>query len=177
MTRADRETLIKIARQRERVAKTEAKERAARLLADFERQLDTRYSYDQNEIWEKAAEIAIGSVENANKEIAAECERMGIPSQFAPKLSLGWNDRGRNGSKQERLEMRRVAAREVEAIEQAARSAIERKSVETQERIMVGGLTSDHARLFLEAMPTVETLMPALTIERVKTLLIGGSKP
>lgn len=173
MTRADRETLIKIARQRERVAKSEAKERAARLLADFEQQMDRRYSYDENEVWEKATKAAEAAVKQAKEAIAQECERLGIPKQFAPGLSLGWYGRGRNAAKSERVEMRRVAQREVESIEKAARAAIERQSVDTQEKIMVGGLTTDAARVFLEAMPTAESLMPSLTLERVETLLIA----
>ena len=46
MTRTDRDTLIKIARQRERVAKSEAKERSAHLMADFETQMDRHYRLD-----------------------------------------------------------------------------------------------------------------------------------
>lgn len=173
MTRSDRETLIKIARQRERVAKSEARERAARLNADFEKQLDRRYHYDENEVWAQATKIADRTVAEANSQIAEECARLGIPAQFSPKLHLHWSNRGRNSVKEERLEMRRVAQREIDAIEKAARTAIERQSVETQEKIMVGGLTSDAARTFLEAMPTAESLMPTLTLERVETLLIA----
>ncbi|PRD40671.1 hypothetical protein C5748_25745 [Phyllobacterium phragmitis] len=172
MTRADRETLIKIARQRERVAKSAAKERAAILAADFEKQLDRRYSYDENEIWERATLVATKAVELAQKEVAYECERLGIPRQFAPMLSMGWHARGRNESKAERAEMRRVAMKQIEAVEKSARTAIERQSVETQEKIMVGGLTTDQARLFLESMPTPEALMPVLTLDRVEMLLI-----
>ena len=68
--------------------------------------------------------------------------------------------------------MRRVAQREIDVSEKSAKTAIERKSVETQEKIMIGGLTSEDARLFLESMPTAEALMPVLTIDRVATLLI-----
>lgn len=172
MTRADRETLVKIARQRERVAKTEAKERAARLMADFEKQLDRRYSYDENAIWQTATDIASKTVADANAQIAEECARLGIPKEFAPTLDLDWRERGRNSMKNERAEMRRVATREVDAIEKGARSMIERRSVETQEKIMIGGLTSEDARLFLESMPTAEALMPALTLDKVDALRI-----
>lgn len=172
MTRSDRETLIKIARQRERIAKSDAKERAARLRADFEKQLDRRYSYDENEIWEKATDIAQKAVSEANRAIAEECGRLGIPDQFAPRLSMGWHARGRNDTKQERTEMRRVAEREIDAIEKGARTAIERQSVATQEKIMIGGLTTDDARLFLDQMPSADSLMPALTVDRIEALLI-----
>lgn len=172
MNRADRETLIKIARQRERVAKSESKERSARLMADFEKQLDRRYSYDENEVWEKAVEIAERTVAEANKQIAAECKRLGIPDQFAPKLEMGWRMNGRNASRNERVEMRRVAQREIDALEKAAQTAIARQSVQTQERIMIGGLTTEDARKFLESMPSADALMPELTLDRVERLLI-----
>ncbi len=172
MTRADRETLIKIARQRERLAKSEAKERAAQLVADFEKQLDRRYHYDENDIWAKSHKIAEAAVEKAQTAVADECARLGIPAQFAPKLQLDWYMRGRNSVKEERAEMRRVAMKQVDALQKGAITAIERRSVETQEKIMVGGLSTDDARLFLEGMPTADSLMPPLTIDRVETLML-----
>ncbi|WAP69300.1 hypothetical protein [Jiella pelagia] len=173
MTRTDRETLIKIARQRERVAKSEAKERAAHLLSDFEAQMDRRYSYDENAVWEKATEAVNAVVADAKKAIAEECRRLGIPAEFAPGITAGWYGRGRNASKSERVEMRRIAQRQIDAAEKSARTAIERRSVEIQEQIMVSGLTSDDARSFLESMPSADTLMPALTVDGIKAL-IGG---
>lgn len=176
MTRSDRETLIKIARQRERLAKSEAKSRAAQLMADFEKQLDQRYHYDQNEVWSEAMRIAKEAVDSARTAIHGECEKMGIPAQFAPSIDLGWSGRGRNSLKEERVEMRRVATKQIEAIEKSARTSIERQSVSTQEQIMVGGLTTDQAKLFLDQMPTAETLMPALTLDSVDALLIEEKK-
>lgn len=172
MTRSDRETLIKIARQRERLAKTEAKERAAALVADFEKQLDRRYHFNENQVWESAAKTARQVVQDANDQIAAECARLGIPAQFAPKLSMGWSDRGRNDAKEERAEMRRVAMKTIDALEKSAKTAIERRSLETQEKIMVGGLTSSDAQTFLSSMPTAEALMPVITVASVETLLL-----
>ena len=175
MTRADRETLIKIARQRERVAKSDAKERAAHLLADFEAQMDRRYVFDENEVWQKAVEAADARVKEAESAIAAECERLGIPRDFAPSLKCAWYGRGRNAAKDQRAEMRRVASRQIDAAEKTARAAIERRSVEIQEKVMVGGLTTEDARTFLESMPSADTLMPTLTVDGVKALIGGAS--
>lgn len=175
MTRADRETLVKIARQRERVAKSAAKERAAFLIADFETQLDREFKFDDNEIWKDAVEVAGKVVKEAKSKIAAECARLGIPEQFAPSIDFHWYGQGRNAVRSERADMRRVAAKQVEAAEKAARTTIERQSLETQEKIMIGGLTTDDARRFLESMPTPETLMPALTVSSVRAL-IGGDR-
>ena len=55
MTKGERNDLAKLVRQNERLAKTAATQRSAELLADFERQLGTIYSFDDDEVW-KAAE-------------------------------------------------------------------------------------------------------------------------
>ncbi|NTF35533.1 hypothetical protein [Agrobacterium rubi] len=176
MTRSDRETLVKIARQRERLAKGDAKARAAQLMADFEKQLDTRYRYDDNEVWSAAVEAAKVALKAAQEEVGRECARLGIPAAFAPSLNMGWASAGRQASKEERAEMRRIATKSVEAMLKTASTAIERRSVETQEQIMVGGLSSEEARQFLESMPTAENLMPALAIDSVQTLLLEETK-
>lgn len=171
MTRADRETLVKIARQRERLAKSEADERAAHLVADFELQLDREFKFDENAIWKQAAIAAETVVADANEKIALECERLGIPKEFAPGLSLAWYGKGQNATSNRRHELRRIAKRQIEAAVKTARTHIERKSLETQERIMVGGLTAEAAKQFLEAMPTATALMPPLHLGEVQALL------
>lgn len=171
MTRTDRDTLIKIARQRERVAKSEAKERSAHLMADFETQMDRHYRFDENEVWEKAATALDDALKNAKKEIDQECERLGIPEQFRPTVSAGWYGKGRNATKDQRAEMRRIALRQVEAAEKSARAAIERQSLQVQESIMVSGLTTEGAKAMLESMPTVDSLMPSIGIQDVQALI------
>lgn len=177
MTRGDRETLVKIARQRERLAKNQASERAAHLRADFERQMDRDFSYDENAIWKAAAEAANAAVEDAKAKVAAECERLGIPREFAPTLNCNWYGQGQNASRARRAELRRMAARTIEAAEKSARTVIETKSIETQERLMAGGLTSAEAQRFLESMPTADALMPQLALVEVKALLAAPKTP
>ena len=58
MTKGERDDLAKLIRQRERLMKTGASQRAAELLADFERQLGTIYSYDHDQTWKAAAVAA-----------------------------------------------------------------------------------------------------------------------
>lgn len=171
MTRADRETLVKIARQRERLAKTEADERAAHLVSDFELQLDREFSFDENEVWAAAMQSASAVIAEAKLKVATECERLGIPKEFAPDLNVYWHSKGQNASKRRQDELRRIAKRQIEAATKGARTQIERKSIETQERIMVGGLTADTAKQFLEAMPTAEQLMPPVKYGEVQALL------
>lgn len=171
MTRSDRDTLVKIVRQRERVAKTEAKERSAVLMADFERQLDTNYSFNDSAVWAEATKAANEAVTAAKQKIAEECEKLGIPKEFAPNLSLGWYGKGQNASKERCSELRRIAMRELEAVEKKARTAIEKRSLEMQEKIMITGLSSGEAQDFLAMMPTVDSLMPVLSVDRVEGMI------
>lgn len=171
MTRSDRDTLVKIVRQRERVAKTEAKERSAVLMADFERQLDRTYSFNENAVWEAAATAAMAAVADAKLKVNEECEKLGIPKEFAPSLSLGWYGKGQNATKERCAELRRIAQREIDAAEKQARTAIEKLSLEMQEKVMITGLTSSEAQTFLAMMPTVDTLMPVLAVGRVEAML------
>ena len=57
MTKGERTDLLKVVRARERLAKTEVKEQAATLKADFEQQLDTTYSFNSDEVWSQADKI------------------------------------------------------------------------------------------------------------------------
>jgi hypothetical protein len=84
LSNAERERLLKVARLREKVAKSAASARSLELMADFEQQLASNYSFDQDEIWAKAAQAAKAAVEAADGAIAEECERLGIPARFSP---------------------------------------------------------------------------------------------
>jgi hypothetical protein len=65
------------------VLKSAAKQRSAELLADFENQMGREYSFDQDEVWAKAVEIADRDVKKMQKQIAARCKQLGIPERFA----------------------------------------------------------------------------------------------
>ena len=168
MTRRDREDLAKLARLRERVAKTAAARRKAELLADFEQQLATTYAYDSDEVWKAATEAAERAVEAAKKKIDERCAELGIPRPFRPTLGLGWYGRGENAVKERRAELRKVATRRLEAMEKDARAEIEARSAITQTEILAGGLETSAARAFLESMPTPEALMPPLDIKALQ---------
>lgn len=171
LSRAERESLLKMVRQRERVAKSSASERSATLMADFEAQLDRRYSYDEDEVWNAATLAAKQVVADASARIAERCREMGIPAEFAPELAVTWYGRGRNALAGERAELRRIAKRRVEQIEARARLEIERASVHAQEQLLLDGLSSDGAKAFIAAMPTVDQLMPVLALEDVQVSL------
>ena len=65
MTRAEIDALQRLIRQREKVLKSAAAQRSAELVADFENQMGSQYSFDQDEVWAKAAEAADREVKKA----------------------------------------------------------------------------------------------------------------
>jgi hypothetical protein len=168
MTRGERDDLQRLVRQREKVLKSAAKQRSAELLADFENQMGSEYSFDQDEIWKKAGEAADREVNKAKELIAARCAELGIPKRFAPNLVLGWRHRGYdNMLDSRRKELRRMAQTQIQAIESKAITEIEMNCLGAQEQLAIAGVTSDAARGFLERLPSIETLMPALSFAEV----------
>jgi hypothetical protein len=166
MTKSEREDLQRLIRQREKVQKSAAKQRSAELLADFENQMAAQYAFDDDAVWAEAANEAEREVAKAQQRIAQRCRELGIPKDFAPNLQLNWHHRGYGNSvKARREELRRVAQAQIESLERQAIVKIEQASVEAQTELALAGLTSEAARAFVERLPTIESLMPALSYE------------
>jgi hypothetical protein len=170
MTKAERDDLQRLIRRREGVLKSAAEQRSAELLADFEQQLASIYSYDHDEVWAKAYEAAEAATAQAQAVIAKQCEKLGIPAKFAPSVAIAWQGRGENAVAWRQNELRRVAKSRIAAIEKAARVKIELRSVELQSQVIANGLTGA-ARAFLDTMPAIETMMPALDVAKVESML------
>lgn len=171
MTKKEREALVKLIRQRERLAKTTATERSKTLMADFEQQADRIYSYDEDAVWKKVVETANEEVNKAAEKIADRCRELGIPQTFAPTFRFIWQQQ-RAAIGYEREKMRQVAKRRIEQIEASARTAIERASVAAQEALLIGGLDTDAAKYFLESMPSVDEMMPQINMADLQQALI-----
>ena len=90
LSNAQRERLLKVARLREKVAKTAAGERATAMIADFEQQLASCYRFDQDVTWKAAHDAADQIVEEARRKIGDRCAELGIPERFASDLGLRW---------------------------------------------------------------------------------------
>jgi hypothetical protein len=167
MTARERHDLCALIRRREKLSKTEAAQRAAELLADFEQQLGAIHSYDNDETWEAADAAAEEAVRQANRVIAARSVELGIPKEFAPSVGMGWSSRGQNASAARRTELRRMAMTRISAMEKEARTRIEQHSVRLQGQIVSASLTTEAAKVFLEQMPAAPALMPALDARKL----------
>jgi hypothetical protein len=171
MSKSERTELGQLIRKRERVMKAATAERGAVLLAEFEKQSATIYSFDDDEVWKKATELAQKAADAANEVIAARCQKLGIPKEFAPSVDFGWMGRGENAVAGRRAELRRVARTRIDALVRQTQTKIEQLSLAAQTEVVANGLQSDAAKAFLEKMPTLETLMPAVDAMEIKTLV------
>jgi hypothetical protein len=166
--KSEREDLQRLIRQREKALKSAAKQRSTELLADFENQMGAEYRFDDDAVWGEAARSAQVEVDKAQVRVAARCAELGIPREFAPSFRLEWRHRGYGNILEERRkELRRMAQTRIEAIEQAAIVKIELDSVDAQTELATSGLSSEAARSFLERLPSIASLMPALSFEQI----------
>ena len=172
MTRTERQDLLHICRQRERVARTEAVAVAARRKADFEAQLARVYSFDEDEVWKAATTAAKECTRECADRIAAECDKLGIPRWARPELSVPyWSSRGENAVSRRRTELTKVAHARIDQHLKETIHAIQRASVEIQTQLVAEGLTSAGAKAFLESIPTPAQLMPTVTVEEIQKQL------
>ena len=168
MTRNEIEDLQRLIRQQERVLKSHAKQRSAETLADFENQMGQQYSFDQDSVWKEAAKIAGAAVSKAQEQVKARCREIGIPDRFAPSLNLVWANRGYDNILEKRKnELRKMAVTAIAAQEKKAHTQIELSCLKAQTNLAVSGLTTDAARGFVEALPSVDDLMPRLSFAEV----------
>ena len=170
LTKQERTDLVSLVKKQERVLKSAAKRRSAELLADFERQVSAIYSFDDDEVWKAAYAEARKAVGEAREVIAKRCGEMGIPKEFAPNIDMEWYGRGSSAVAARRNELRKLAKAQIASAEASALVRIEQHGLKTQTEILASGLTSDAAKAFLENMPSVEELMPAVSAEQIQSL-------
>jgi hypothetical protein len=171
MTKTERSELVALIHKRERVLKSAADERETKMMAEFETLLATVYSFDDDAVWKAVWEEAQKVCAAAKEQIKQRSKDLGIPAKFAPGIDLSWYGRGENAVKQRREELRRAGKAQIAAKTAETKTQIERMSLEAQTEIVAHGIQSDAARTFLERMPPIETLMPAIDIQEVKKLI------
>jgi hypothetical protein len=165
VNRAEREQLAKLARQRARLAKSEAVEREKILISEVHDLMSAEFSA-QDKLWTAAVAIAREAADKANDLIRAQCIDLGIEARYAPELQLGWRSRSDAFiDPDRRAELRRLAVTRLAALTQAAKTAIDRECLRTETELVREGLESSEAIAFLDRMPTAEQLMPAIGLD------------
>ena len=168
MTKTDRRELMQVIRQRERVTYTDIDAMAGQRLHEVEQELSALYKPSDDPVWKKAHSAADEAVTEARAKIAAQCDELGIPPNFAPDLGLRWWHRGENASRVRRSELRALAKARIESGVRQAKAAVKRMSVEQQEAIMAGALESSAAMEFLTSLPTPQEFLPAMTVAELE---------
>ena len=168
MTKTEREELKRLARERARVAKSDAKRRTADLKAVFEQELITLYDYNRDDVWKAAVEEAKAACEKAQEVVAKRCEELGIPPGFAPRIVFEWQRTGPYAVEYELNDLRRAAYKRIDAMERQAVAEIDRNALDVQTQLVRAGLTSETAVGFLESMPSVVDLMPAVDMTELE---------
>jgi hypothetical protein len=82
MTSGERKELMALVRRREKLAKQNAEVRARELMADFEHQMASMYSWDEDAVWAEAMQTATQAIAEADAKVAERCRELGIPEQY-----------------------------------------------------------------------------------------------
>lgn len=162
LTSKEAHDLGMLIKDRAKVLKAHAEEQAAACLADFEKKISQTFAFDSDDVWKAATVEAMKVIAEGNEKIAARCRKLGIPKEFAPGLTIQWHERGQNAIGSRRVELRRVAVTEIEAMKRTAMTRIERQSLDLRTQVISMGIMSEGARLFLESMAPVEDAMTAI---------------
>lgn len=109
------------------------------------------------------------------QQVAARCQALGIPPEFAPRLCLGWYDRRQNSAKNRRIKLRKAPVSKIAALEGATIVQIE-ISQDPQTGMVAQGLGSQAAKQLLVAMPPMDQMM-SLSLGEVKFLGAAASVP
>jgi hypothetical protein len=169
LSKSERDDLVRITRERGRVAKAQVEAVKAELVADVEKKLSEEFSY-RDEMWAEGIKIAEQAVADANAEIARVCDERGVPKEFQPSVDLMWASRGRNSDPRRRAELRKLADARIDAIGKQAKLQIDGQIAEIVADLLAGGLTSEAARKHLAKMPDPRALMPPLEVADLKQL-------
>jgi acyl CoA:acetate/3-ketoacid CoA transferase alpha subunit len=171
LSRNETHDLSMIIKDRSKVLRAHAEEQAAACVADFERQMATVYTFDQDEVWKKATDEARRVVEQSQDTIAKRCKALGIPASFAPSISATWQGRGENMLAARRTELRRVAKASIDAMTKAAITKVEKQALDLRTQVVGMGLLSPDAKLFLESLAPVEDSMRSLDFGEIEKKL------
>jgi hypothetical protein len=165
MTKADRDALIRIAKNRAKQAEREAETREKLLLAELETEFLAEFSRE-DELWAEAVKLAEQEVDKANTRIRAVLTELGVPERHQAKMAVRFIPRSLEyADRDRRTELRKLAVTRLAALTKMAKTAIRERADQIEETLIIGGLDSDEAKAVVTQMPTVTELMPNLHLD------------
>jgi len=167
MTSGDREKLIRIIRQRARLAKSALAEREQILLNEALEMLTAEYRLHE-EVHGEYIRAAQEAVAKLNEQLKHQAELLGYNPGNLPLASLSsagyydWRgDPQHKGAKERAMELARSR---LKALRAAGIKGIEEQALAAEETLIVGGLESDDAKALVDSLPNAEALMPPLSL-------------
>jgi hypothetical protein len=165
LSKSDRDALIQIAKERARQGDREIDARRKVLIALVLDQVTAEYSA-RDELWAGAIAEIEEMEAKVNAQIRDTLARWGIPAKHAPRHIGGWLPRSSEyADRNRRAELTKLAEARLDGIIAQAKAKSQAGWLDIRERLITEGLDSDEARSLVAAMPTVEQLLPPLTIE------------
>jgi hypothetical protein len=176
MTKSELENLLRAFRLNAKAAKTSILNLGAKLKAEFEVQLDTRYPASGDPVWEEELAGLRAEWQKRQARVDKRCVERGIPERFRPHLYRpSWAYGGEQCFKELRPELRRLAHAQIDAIVKSRLEELEARSAQVQLSILSNGFVTDEAKRFFAELPTVADLIPPLKMEEITGLLEGKS--
>jgi len=165
MSRTERMDIIRVAKLTAKQAERELETQEAVIRSEIEDQLTAEFER-HDALWAEAIILAEEATAKANAHIREQCAALGIPPKEAPQLHGVWSSRGPSYSDRcRRAELRKLAETRAAALTKMGKTTIQRWLVDEEKRLLEGGLTSREAQQTIASIPTVEKLMPAITLD------------
>jgi hypothetical protein len=162
--------LRKLIETKARLTKEEINASIAARMARFEKDLATVYDA-QDARWMRLYAGMHASCKRMNRELVRRCNAVGIPPQFRPQFSVWWHYRGQNYSKQRRLELRNAARATLQVLYKAAIATVDHTIADLLNKITFQCFSTSEAKVALHGMPTVDQLVPQLTLDEIEKKL------
>jgi hypothetical protein len=163
-TRKERDEMGVVIRGRERRAYMEIDARAAKVLSDFEKELDAKYYPGDDETWAEAYERGRQVEREIKAIIAPISKKKNIRPEFAPDYDAYWSRRGENESKERRAELKRLAVAEIDAQRKALRASVASAALEARTQLMLDGDLSDAVKDWIRSLPPVDDVLRPLKL-------------
>jgi hypothetical protein len=146
-----------------------------KLKATFEAEVSRRYPAKGDPVWLDAMKKLNQATEAQRARVAERSEELGIPHRFRPDISgprwSDWHDC--QGYKGLRAELCRVANLQIDDMLKTRLAEMERDSADIQFEIASQGCVTDAAKEFMAKLPSIDALIPAITMDEVQALVEG----
>jgi hypothetical protein len=174
MTKGELENLLRAFRLNARAAKTSIVNLGAKLKAEFEVQLNTKYPSDGDPVWEEEYKALLVEWEKRQDRVNKRSAERGIPQRFRPGIEKPlWCYGGQQCFDKLRPELRRLAHAQIDAMVKNRLEGLEAQSAQVQPSLLSNGFVTEEARRFFAELPTIASLILPIKMEEITGFLEG----